>query len=90
VSAANVASVRSSATRCGPLLCDDCSAEWARLMAETPILATWAEAADRSWTERSCRPITGTMSRGAARGECKSPLAESNCLTAASSGVVAE
>jgi len=47
-------------------------------MALTPMRDTWADAEDRSCTERSCRPMTGTMSSGASTGECSSPSAASN------------
>ena len=78
VSAAKAASLRSSMTRSGPLLWGAWSTPWAWSMALAPISATWPEAEDRSCTERSCRPITGTMSRGARSGECNRPSAESN------------
>ncbi len=86
---ASLVRLRNSATRSGPLVCDACNTEWAWSMAPTPILATCPEAADRSWTERNCLPITGTMSSGARSGECSKPSAESNSFTADSSGAVA-
>ena len=90
VSAASAASLRNSTTRSDPLLWGTATRRGPGRWRRRRCWATRPDADDRSCTERSCLPITGTMSSGARSGECKSPSAELNCLTAACSGAVAE
>ena len=83
--AAMAESWRREVTRSGPAVWGSSSTAWTWVMNVEPTAETVPAAVLRDRTDRTCRPMTGTMVMGVNRGDERSDWAASNSARAVSS-----